>query len=92
MKRSLEARLAALEQIFIPPKPVPPEQWTITAMYSDGHIEVMSAEQYKAVKLSDPDSVRIIGRKITNNLRELGAWLDMVKALAFLGGDEEMEL
>lgn len=87
INRRTERRLCALERIL-----TPPEKWQITAKFTDGHIEVMSAEQYKAVKLSDPDSVRIIGRKITNNLRELGAWLDMVKALAFLGGDEEMEL
>ena len=86
INRRTERRLCALERIL-----TPPEKWQITAKFTDGHIEVMSAEQYKAVKLSDPDSVRIIGRKITNNLRELGAWLDMVKALAFLGGDEEME-
>lgn len=86
MKR-LEERLSALELRFIPPEP-----WTITARYSDGHIEQMNAETYKQIKLDDPDNVFIIDRRITNNLRELKNWLDLVYELAAVNPNEEMEI
>lgn len=86
MKR-LEERLTALELRF-----VPPEKWTITARYSDGHIEQMDAETYKRIKLADPDNVFIIDRRITNNLRELKNWLDLVYELAAVNPNEEMEI
>lgn len=86
MKR-LEERLTALELRFVPPEP-----WTITAKYSDGHIEQMDAETYKRIKLNDPDSVFVIDRRITNNLRELKNWLDLVYELAAVNPNEEMEI
>lgn len=86
MKR-LEERLTALELRFVPPEP-----WTITAMYSDGHIEQMDAETYKRIKSDNPDSVVVIDRRITNNLAELKAWLDMVYYLAIEEQDEELRL
>lgn len=86
MKR-LEERLTALELRFVPPEP-----WTITAKYSDGHIEQMDVETYKRIKLNNPDSVFVIDRKITNNLAELKAWLDMVYYLAIEEQDEELRL
>ena len=87
MKR-LEERLTALELRFVPPEP-----WTITAKYSDGHIEQMDAETYKRIKLNDPDSVFVIDRRITNNLRELENWLDMVKKLVEISqGEGELTL
>ena len=86
MKR-LEERLSALELRFIPPEP-----WTITARYSDGHIEQMNAETYKQIKLDDPDNVFVIDRRITNNLRELKNWLDLVYELAAVNPNEEMEI
>ena len=86
MKR-LEERLTALELRFIPPEP-----WTVTARYSDGHIEQMDAETYKRIKLADPDNVFIIDRRITNNLRELKNWLDLVYELAAVNPNEEMEI
>ena len=85
MKR-LEERLTALELRFIPPEP-----WTITAQFSDGHIEQMNAETYKQIKLDDPDNVFIIDRRITNNLRELKNWLDLVYELAAVNPNEELE-
>ena len=85
MKR-LEERLTALELRFVPPEP-----WTITAKYSDGHIEQMDVETYKRIKLNDPDSVFVIGRRITNNLRELKNWLDLVYELAAVNPNEELE-
>lgn len=85
MKR-LEERLSALELRFVPPEP-----WTITARYSDGHIEQMNAETYKQIKLDDPDNVFIIDRRITNNLRELKNWLDLVYELAAVNPNEELE-
>ena len=85
MKR-LEERLTALELRFVPPEP-----WTITAKYSDGHIEQMDAETYKRIKLNDPDSVFVIDRRITNNLRELKNWLDLVYELAAVNPNEELE-
>ena len=85
MKR-LEERLTALELRFVPPEP-----WTITAKYSDGHIEQMNVETYKQIKLNDPDSVFVIDRRITNNLRELKNWLDLVYELAAVNPNEEME-
>lgn len=86
MKR-LEERLTALELRFIPPEP-----WTVTARYSDGHIKQMDAETYKRIKLADPDNVFIIDRRITNNLRELKNWLDLVYELAAVNPNEEMEI
>lgn len=86
MKR-LEERLTALELRFIPPEP-----WTVTARYSDGHIEQMDMETYKRIKLDDPDNVFIIDRRITNNLRELKNWLDLVYELAAVNPNEEMEI
>lgn len=86
MKR-LEERLTALELRFVPPEP-----WTITAKYSDGHIEQMNVETYKQIKLNDPDSVFVIDRHITNNLRELKNWLDLVYELAAMNPNEEMEI
>ena len=86
MKR-LEERLTALELRFVPPEP-----WTITAKYSDGHIEQMNAETYKQIKLDDPDNVFVIDRRITNNLRELKNWLDLVYELAAVNPNEEMEI
>ena len=85
MKR-LEERLSALELRFITP-----EKWTITARYSDGHIEQMDAETYKRIKLADPDNVFIIDRRITNNLRELKNWLDLVYELAAVNPNEGLE-
>ena len=85
MKR-LEERLTALELRFVPPEP-----WTITAKYSDGHIEQMDVETYKRIKLNDPDSVFVIDRRITNNLRELKNWLDLVYELAAVNPNEELE-
>lgn len=85
MKR-LEERLTALELRFIPPEP-----WTITARYSDGHIEQMDMETYKRIKLDDPDNVFVIDRRITNNLRELKNWLDLVYELAAVNPNEELE-
>lgn len=85
MKR-LEERLTALELRFIPPEP-----WTVTARYSDGHIEQMDMETYKRIKLDDPDNVFIIDRRITNNLRELKNWLDLVYELAAVNPNEELE-
>ena len=85
MKR-LEERLTALELRFIPPEP-----WTVTARYSDGHIEQMDMETYKRVKLADPDNVFIIDRCITNNLIELKNWLDLVYELAAVNPNEELE-
>lgn len=85
MKR-LEERLSALELRFIPPEP-----WTITARYSDGHIEQMDMETYKRIKLDDPDNVIVIDRRITNNLRELKNWLDLVYELAAVNPNEELE-
>ena len=85
MKR-LEGRLTALELRFIPPEP-----WTVTARYSDGHIEQMDMETYKRIKLDDPDNVFIIDRRITNNLRELKNWLDLVYELAAVNPNEELE-
>lgn len=86
MKR-LEERLSALELRFIPPEP-----WTITARYSDGHIEQMDMETYKRIKLDDSDNVFVIDRRITNNLRELKNWLDLVYELAAVNPNEEMEI
>lgn len=86
MKR-LEERLSALELRFIPPEP-----WTITARYSDGHIEQMDMESYKRIKLDDSDNVFVIDRRITNNLRELKNWLDLVYELAAVNPNEEMEI
>ena len=86
MKR-LEERLSALELRFIPPEP-----WTITARYSDGHIEQMDMETYKRNKLDDSDNVFVIDRRITNNLRELKNWLDLVYELAAVNPNEEMEI
>lgn len=85
MKR-LEERLTALELRFIPPEP-----WTVTARYSDGHIEQMDMETYKRIKLDDPDNVFIIDRRITNNLRELKNWLDLVYELAAVNPNEGFE-
>lgn len=85
MKR-LEERLTALELRFVPPEP-----WTITAKYSDGHIEQMNAETYKQIKLDDPDNVFVIDRRITNNLRELKNWLDLVYELAAVNPNEGLE-
>ena len=86
MKR-LEERLTALELRFVPPEP-----WTITAKYSDGHIEQMDAETYKRIKSDNPDSVVVIDRRITNNLRELRSWLDLVYELAATNPNVEMEI
>ena len=86
MKR-LEERLTALELRFVPPEP-----WTITARYSDGHIEQMDMETYKRIKLDDSDNVFVIDRRITNNLRELKNWLDLVYELAAVNPNEEMEI
>lgn len=86
MKR-LEERLSALELRFVPPEP-----WTITARYSDGHIEQMDMETYKRIKLDDSDNVFVIDRRITNNLRELKNWLDLVYELAAVNPNEEMEI
>ena len=85
MKR-LEERLTALELRFVPPEP-----WTITAKYSDGHIEQMDVKTYKQIKLNDPDSVFVIDRHITNNLRELKNWLDLVYELAAVNPNEGFE-
>lgn len=86
MKR-LEERLSALELRFVPPEP-----WTITARYSDGRVEQIDAETYKRIKLDDPGNVFVIDRRITNNLRELKNWLDMVYELAAVNPNEEMEI
>lgn len=39
----------------------------------------------------DPDNVFVIDRRITNNLRELKNWLDLVYELAAVNQNEELE-
>lgn len=66
--------------------------WGIVARFKNGTVKTLSAAEYQKVKLRNPEAVSVIDRKITNNLAELKAWLDMVYYLAIEEQDEELRL
>ena len=77
MKVDTKRRLSALEKIL-----VPPDNWEITAEFSDGHTSKMSAREFLKLKKQDPAAVRIVDRHITGNLKELDAYLEAAVVMA----------
>lgn len=74
---NLENRIARLEKLMLPAP-----EWEITAEFSDGHIENMSAKRFCELKRNDPSGIHIVDRVITSNTKELSVYLQAVKATA----------
>lgn len=86
VSQTKEKRLRELEKRF---KPSP--NWVITAKFETGRIKRMSAREYAKVKMKNPKGVQVIDRKITGNVEELKAYLDLTRDLAFLYDDSNEE-
>lgn len=86
VSQTKEKRLRALEKRF---KPSP--DWVVTAKFKNGRIKQMSAREYAKVKTRNPKGVHVVDRKITGNVEELKAYLNLTRDLAFLYDDSNEE-